>query len=287
MPGRLDRPPGLDRAVRRGLLRPLGLLEVAVPIWAESAEQPTTWHAEHIAERYGLFTLIVLGECVLAATTAIEGAITESGLSWPLAFTAIGALLLVFGTWWSYFKTPVGELLRDSREVSFLWGYGHYLVFAAIAALGAGLSLAAESAHHTAHVPDIVAALAVAVPMVVYLVALLMVDVPLYHGAPVPIVSVAVGCAGLLLAAGAAYFQGTAVAVLLMGLVLAGLVAFHVLRIGRTSSARTARSTAHSWWRRSAACWRSSASSCSGPPERSPGGPAGRSWCCSADSRSC
>ncbi|PZS32881.1 MAG: hypothetical protein DLM59_07335 [Pseudonocardiales bacterium] len=35
------------------------------------------WHPEHIVERYGLFTLIVLGESVLAATTAVQQAYTS------------------------------------------------------------------------------------------------------------------------------------------------------------------------------------------------------------------
>ena len=213
----------------------MGAVELVVPMWAEAVE-PTTWHPEHIAERYGLFTLIVLGECVLAATTAVEGAVSESGLSWPLVLTAVGALLLVFGTWWSYFKTPVGELLRESRNLAFLWGYGHYFVFAAIAALGAGLSLAAESAQHTAHVPDVVAALAVAVPVVVYLVTLLLVDGPLYRSAPLPVASVVVACVGMFAAVGVAHVQGTPVGILLMGLIMSGMLAFHMLRVYRASS---------------------------------------------------
>src|SRR5215217_6941744 len=50
--------------------------ELVVPIWAERAA-PTTWHPRHIAERYGLFTLIVLGECVLSSTLAIQSALKE------------------------------------------------------------------------------------------------------------------------------------------------------------------------------------------------------------------
>jgi low temperature requirement protein LtrA len=49
--------------------------ELAVPVWAERSGQPTAWHPGHIAERYGLFTLIVLGECVLAVTTTVHAAI--------------------------------------------------------------------------------------------------------------------------------------------------------------------------------------------------------------------
>jgi low temperature requirement protein LtrA len=47
---------------------------LSIPVWAEAAS-PTSWLPSHIAERYGLLTLIVLGESVLAATTAIQTAI--------------------------------------------------------------------------------------------------------------------------------------------------------------------------------------------------------------------
>lgn len=54
--------------------------ELSVPWWAEHVSA-THWHPHHIAERYGLFTIIVLGESVLAATTAAESAVSEAGLS--------------------------------------------------------------------------------------------------------------------------------------------------------------------------------------------------------------
>src|SRR5262249_11546075 len=44
----------------------LALAELAVPLWAERA-RPTPWHPGHIAERYGLFVIIVLGETILSA----------------------------------------------------------------------------------------------------------------------------------------------------------------------------------------------------------------------------
>ena len=67
-----------------------GSLELAIPIWAERAGRPTPWHPEHIAERYGLFTIIVLGECVLASTARSSSrwppaASRLPSLAWPLA----------------------------------------------------------------------------------------------------------------------------------------------------------------------------------------------------------
>ncbi|HET6500039.1 MAG TPA: low temperature requirement protein A, partial [Amycolatopsis sp.] len=49
--------------------------ELSVPAWAEFRGSATSWHPGHINERYGLFTLIVLGEAVAAATTAVQSAI--------------------------------------------------------------------------------------------------------------------------------------------------------------------------------------------------------------------
>ena len=70
--------------------------ELAVPVRAERAAS-TTWHPRHIAERYGLFTLIVLGECVLASTLAIQAALKEDANLGDLATTAVGGPLTVFG----------------------------------------------------------------------------------------------------------------------------------------------------------------------------------------------
>ncbi|MGI8457008.1 MAG: low temperature requirement protein A [Propionibacteriaceae bacterium] len=63
--------------VPAGLKVPLFLLgvvlELAVPAFAEHAGA-TSWHPHHVAERYGLFFIIVLGETILSTTVALESA---------------------------------------------------------------------------------------------------------------------------------------------------------------------------------------------------------------------
>jgi low temperature requirement protein LtrA len=152
--------------------------EVLVPVWAERV-QGTAWHPHHIAERYGLFTIIVLGECVLAATTAIQGAFTESGASLDLVVLGAGALMLLFGLWWMYFLKPAGAGLERRRHLSFVWGYGHYAVFAALAALGAGLEVTAEALTHHIDASPVLVAYAVAVPTAVFLVLVWAIHAPL------------------------------------------------------------------------------------------------------------
>ncbi|MFC1401754.1 MULTISPECIES: low temperature requirement protein A [Streptacidiphilus] len=113
------------------------LAELAVPLLARRAGA-NPWHPRHIAERFGLFTLIVLGESVLASTGALQAALdgTRSG---ELDETAVGGLLTLFSMWWLYFARPAHRFLHSSR-IGFAWGYGHLPVFSAAAAVGAGLA---------------------------------------------------------------------------------------------------------------------------------------------------
>ena len=86
--------------------------EIMVPLWAESQGGSTPWHPAHISERYGLFSLVVLGQSVAAATVALHSAVTDRGVSGSLLVLGGGALLLLFGLWWSYFEL---RMLRRRR----------------------------------------------------------------------------------------------------------------------------------------------------------------------------
>jgi low temperature requirement protein LtrA len=159
----------------------LVLVEVLVPLWAERPRQ-TTWHPEHIAERYGLFTIIVLGECVLAATVALRVVVEDDGWNTDLVLLGAGGLVLLFALWWMYFLKDAGEGLRRRPQHSFLWGYGHYVVFAALAALGAGLEVGVEALGHHLEVSDLVVALATTVPVTLFLVVVWLLHAPLSDG---------------------------------------------------------------------------------------------------------
>ena len=145
-------------------------VELAVPMWAERASH-TPWHAHHIAERYGLFTLIVLGESVLSATVAFQHAIDERDTNVALYLTAVAGLITVFAMWWLYFEKPAQWFLTSLR-VAFLWGYGHYLVFASAAAVGAGIAVNVDRATHHTSVSTAYAGASVTIPVAVYLVTL-------------------------------------------------------------------------------------------------------------------
>lgn len=159
----------LPEPARPWLFLAMVIAELCVPVYAEKGFQ-TSWHPHHIAERYGLFTIIVLGETILAATVAVKSAVDDNEALGELLPIAVGGLLIVFSAWWVYFTVPIHSHLRSSKE-SFLWGYGHYLIFASAAAIGAGLEVAVEQAVHKAHISTLAASAAVTLPTALYLLS--------------------------------------------------------------------------------------------------------------------
>jgi low temperature requirement protein LtrA len=147
----------------------LALAELAVPVWAERP-RPTPWHPGHIAERFGLFMIIVLGETILSATVAVQSALDAGASRDSLVALALGGLVIVAAIWWLYFDQPAHRILVDNRH-SFVWGYGHFFILCSAAAVGAGLAVTVDhQTHHTA-VSRTVASLAVAVPVAVFLMS--------------------------------------------------------------------------------------------------------------------
>ncbi|MFP3464828.1 low temperature requirement protein A [Leifsonia sp. SIMBA_070] len=153
-------------------------LELLVPVWAERPGM-TTWHPHHIAERYGLFTIIVLGESVSASAVGVQSGLARSGFSGALVWIAAAGLVLLFALWWLYFLEPAAEGLRTRRGRSFYWGYGHYFVFGSLAALGAGLEVAVQRGAAHSGGGDTAVEYAIAVPVAVFLLMLYVLHAPL------------------------------------------------------------------------------------------------------------
>jgi low temperature requirement protein LtrA len=142
-------------------------LELLVPVYA-TRTGVDAWHPHHIGERYGLFTLIVLGESVLAASTSIIEAYEEASHYGDLILLAATAFVIVCGMWWIYFEYPQSLMLGSLRR-AFLWGYGHYFIFAAAAAYSAGIEVALDYETHETGLAASRAAATVCVPVAVFL----------------------------------------------------------------------------------------------------------------------
>ena len=140
---------------------------------AEHTKTGTPWHAHHIAERYGLLVIITLGEGIIGTVASLSVLVHgPEGWSMSAVLIAVAGIGLTFGLWWTYFIVPSGEILHHHRERATGWGYGHMLVFGSLAAVGAGLHVAAYYIDHHAHIGAVATVLTVAIPVGVYILAL-------------------------------------------------------------------------------------------------------------------
>nr|WP_314845576.1 low temperature requirement protein A [uncultured Microbacterium sp.] len=145
-------------------------IEMSVPVFAEYRRQ-TPWHAHHITERYGLFTLIVLGESLLASANAIIDAGHELESFVPLISISVLTLVVTASLWWIYFWPPHHRVITTFAR-SLRYGYSHYLVFAAAAAFSAGIEVEIDLLTGESHLPSVVASLTVTIPIAVFLLAI-------------------------------------------------------------------------------------------------------------------
>jgi low temperature requirement protein LtrA len=113
-------------------------LELGAPLlaWRQLPRAPI--HPRHIPERFGLLTLIVLGESVLAV---VLGA---NQVSWTAASTAAAAVgfLAAASLWWIYFDF-LGETTVSARGLvgGLTYTYMHYFVVVGLATMGVGVKL--------------------------------------------------------------------------------------------------------------------------------------------------
>jgi low temperature requirement protein LtrA len=211
------------------LFAALVLLELCIPLWAER-KQPTSWHPHHVAERYGLFAIILLGESVFAASTGVERALAAGGVSAPLVIVAVSALALVFALWWLYFLQPAGDSLASHRERAYIWGYGSFGIFAALTAVGAGLEVAVEDAGHHVAASPVAVGYAIAIPVAVFLVLLWALHAPLLDQPVCRPTAMLGGSLVILLLPLAAHTIALAVVVAAISVTSASIVAITIAR---------------------------------------------------------
>ena len=87
-------------------------------------------------ERFGLFTIIVLGEVIVGVVSGVAG---HHHLTWVVGFTAALGMLIAIGLWWVYFDFVSHHQPIDTRPKTTGWIYLHIPLTMAIAAAGAAV----------------------------------------------------------------------------------------------------------------------------------------------------
>jgi low temperature requirement protein LtrA len=130
---------------------------------------PLPWHPHHLAERYSLLAIIAIGETIagtLAAAQMISGA--QGWSVTTVLVTGIG-IAMSFSLWWTYFLIPSAPILSVRRSKVIPWAVGHSVLFASIAAAGAGFRVIGYYYDHQYSVSTIIAVAAVALPVFTFL----------------------------------------------------------------------------------------------------------------------
>src|SRR5262249_6264919 len=107
------------------------LVELLTPVFNIQAARRTPYDASHIPERFGLFTLIVIGEAVL---TALNGL---SGTDWHFraAFVAASGFAIATVIWWLYYEFVETSGIRSDRISGMqIYLYAHFPISFSIAA---------------------------------------------------------------------------------------------------------------------------------------------------------
>jgi low temperature requirement protein LtrA len=100
---------------------------------------------DSLVERFGLFTIIVIGEVVIGVVDGLSAA--EHDVT--TIATGMIALVLGFGFWWIYFDVVGGRLPKHDGRALAHWVLSHYPVTLSIAAAGAAMVDLIEHAHNT------------------------------------------------------------------------------------------------------------------------------------------
>jgi low temperature requirement protein LtrA len=118
------------------------MLELSLPPLSTQLHRRIPVSASHLPERWALFTLIVLGESVVAV------AIATSGESWH--FSSVAAAVLGFAAvaavWWLYFDRQASVALRGSTMSIVVYSYSHIPLLIGLATMSAGVRLLIERA---------------------------------------------------------------------------------------------------------------------------------------------
>jgi low temperature requirement protein LtrA len=87
-------------------------------------------------ERFGLLTIIVLGEVIVGV---IQGVAGQHHLSWTLGIGALLGMLAAIGIWWLYFDLVASHAPKKNAFFEFSWIYLHIPLVVSIAGVGAAM----------------------------------------------------------------------------------------------------------------------------------------------------
>jgi low temperature requirement protein LtrA len=115
-------------------------IDFATPLSARKLDAEFAPHSSHLPERFGLFTLIVLGESI----GAVVNGIARHQWTTSSIIAAVFGIIIAFSLWWIYFENLGGSAIQAARKCRHIrayqiWLYTHLPLAIGITATAAGV----------------------------------------------------------------------------------------------------------------------------------------------------
>ena len=131
-------------------------IDLATPFVMRKEQASVPLDVSHLPERFGLFTILVLGESIVAVTVGL------GHVSWQVATTVTGiaGIFLATGIWWIHFDNVDGFVVRrrggGKAWRPTVWIYSHLPLAVGLAMVGVGIehAIVAADADHEYHAPE-------------------------------------------------------------------------------------------------------------------------------------
>lgn len=112
------------------------IVDFAVPLTSRRLSALLPPDVPHMVERYGIFTIIVLGESFVKVIGSASGVhLAPSALVYGLFGLIIAATL-----WWLYFDDVARAAIPPAGRASYVWIYSHLPVAIGLTAYGVGIT---------------------------------------------------------------------------------------------------------------------------------------------------
>lgn len=133
----------LPSPVREAVWATAALIDLSTPTVLRGRMRGIHFHAPHLAERFGLFVLIAIGESVVAIGASVQ---SRGRLDVPTGLAVGAAFAVSCGLWWVYFQFAA-DAVRHALATAqvqldiarLVLSYGHLAFIGAIIAVGVGL----------------------------------------------------------------------------------------------------------------------------------------------------
>jgi len=129
------------------------VIDIGTPFTQTRNQKKLPLSISHLPERFGLFTILVLGEIILGSVNGLkDNEFSNVGLA-----IALTGIFLAFVIWWLYFRNISVSVLKKMKFASQLWLYIHLPLMMGIASVAVAIeNLLHSYSEHEVLLKDIV-----------------------------------------------------------------------------------------------------------------------------------